>query len=130
MSNYAIDTSKTIRRGMNINKNAYKICAVIALGILPTAMFATYTDCREAGGGFWKCAYEAAMNDQIAPGGGEPLPKTETQFKKAYAEKIGQCSKLPVGRQMDCVTKRVSKSQRKVTRPVIKTQSSGVVKSR
>ena len=99
-------------------------------GNLPTVTFATYTDCRKAGGSFWGCAYAAAMNNRIAPGGGEPLSKTEIRFKEAYAKKIGQCSKLPVERQMDCVSKGISKSTNKVTKPAIKIQSSGIDKAR
>lgn len=109
-----------------MKKNIQKICLVIALGALSTAASAEYNACRHNGGGFWACAYAAAMNDRIAPptgqqGDGKPLSKyTESQFKNAFIKNIEHCNKLPVNGQLDCISKGVSsKPIGKILKPTV-----------
>ena len=93
----------------NLNLKSFLLAGVL-LG-LSTSAFATYPDCRAAGGGFFSCFYKAAMNDQIAaPTGGTgsttPVLKfSEAQLKKSFAKNNKRCSGVAVDKQVGCVNK-------------------------
>ncbi len=114
MNNDTMKKPTTIRSRIFVKKNIYKMCAVIAFGMAPTMILADYQGCRDAGGGFWGCAWEAAKNDRIMPprGGSNSV----VQFKKVYAKDIAYCSKLPIKRQKSCISKGVVRKTAKMTK--------------
>lgn len=96
-----------------MKKFFYKLYLIIALVVLPTAVFADYPSCTNNGGGFWWCFYQAAMNDRIAPPTGDGQPDTdrpivkysEAQIKASFDRNNQYCSKLAVEKQFDCLSR-------------------------
>ena len=129
MNKHIIEIQTTLKNKIPVKKSVCKMCAVIVLGITPIMTFADYQGCRDAGGGFWSCAWEAAKNDRIMPprDGNNGM----TQFKKKYARDIGHCSKLPVERQKNCISKGIVKKTAKITKDISRVKSkSPTLKSR
>ncbi|EPJ45144.1 MAG: hypothetical protein OFPII_30010 [Osedax symbiont Rs1] len=102
---------------------------LIALGLVSTTAFADYNGCRKAGGGFWGCAYGAAMNDRIAA----PIEDKECtgstaqcssvkgkyskiQLKKIFEKNKDKCGLLPVDKQMACLFNGSSPLNKKVVK--------------
>lgn len=110
-----------------MRKTLCKLSFVVTLGMLPTLAFATYLDCRSAGGSMMGCFYEAAMNDRIAiPIGGDQcdaakLECTQTkrklleeQIQVSFKKNKDRCSKAAETEQMACLSKGMPALQKKV----------------
>lgn len=83
---------------------------VLALLLTPSIASATFVDCREAGGSWLGCFYEAAMNDQIAfPDGGNCSGSAEacreSQIKESFHRNKAACKSVPVEKQVACLSR-------------------------
>lgn len=102
-----------------MNKKTYKTFILFFLFAIPATSFATFVDCRKAGGSWIGCFYEAAMNDQIVPPGesDEFYARRDRYAKRVISLTVQKykksCSKLKIEEQKECLSKGLRKIQRR-----------------